>query len=371
MSWIIGGESVKQPIQTTPNNTDNTNRNGLSATKKQLIRPALGRFFLLLIIAVIPLSAKAGVLDSIGNFIDKAKAGEKRSTEAAEPSNATTIPLLQAPNSGNQLTPQNNTAVITKEDTIIASDNPAKKTDAGAAQQNRGEISVYVVKEGDSLSEIAELFNVTVNTIYWANDIEDPSLIKIGDSLVILPIAGIRHVVKAGDTVSGIAEKYQADMDEILSYNQLESADKIIIGDTLTIPGGNISNPTTKRYASTKKSSSQSANLIHPLPGSVRSQGIHGYNAVDLAAGPGTPIRAAARGQVVIAKAGGWNGGYGTYIVIKHSNGVQTLYAHNSRNIVTAGQSVSQGQTIGYVGNTGKSTGPHLHFEVRGARNPF
>ena len=178
-------------------------------------------------------------------------------------------------------------------------------------------------------------------------------------------------MVKKGDTVSDIAEKYQADVDEILSYNQLESADKIIIGDTLTIPWGDIDKPPERHYAGTKGNSRSVISLSHPLPSSRRTQGIHGYNAVDLAAGPGTPIRAAAPGQVVISKAGGWNGGYGTYIVIKHSDGVQTLYAHNSRNSVTTGQSVVGGQTIGYVGNTGRSTGAHLHFEVRGARNPF
>jgi murein DD-endopeptidase MepM/ murein hydrolase activator NlpD len=72
-----------------------------------------------------------------------------------------------------------------------------------------------------------------------------------------------------------------------------------------------------------------------------------------------------------MATSGGWNGGYGTYIVIKHENGTQTLYAHNSSNTVSVGDEVEQGDVIGYVGQTGKATGPHLHFEVRGAKNPF
>ena len=83
----------------------------------------------------------------------------------------------------------------------------------------------------------------------------------------------------------------------------------------------------------------------------------------------GTP--SAAGGQVIIAKASGWNGGYGSYIVIKHTNGTQTLYGHLSRVDVTVGESVAQAETIGAIGNTGKSTGPHLHFEVRGGKNPF
>ena len=103
----------------------------------------------------------------------------------------------------------------------------------------------------------------------------------------------------------------------------------------------------------------------------MRTQGIHGYNAVDLAAGYGSPIRAAAAGEVIVSKASGWNGGYGQYIVIRHANGAQTLYSHMMRNDVGVGSYVSQGQVIGGMGSTGKSTGTHLHFEVRGARNPF
>ena len=80
---------------------------------------------------------------------------------------------------------------------------------------------------------------------------------------------------------------------------------------------------------------------------------------------------ASASGEVIISRAGGWNGGYGSYVVIKHSNGTQTLYAHNSRNNVSVGDYVNQGDIIAFVGSTGKSTGPHVHFEIRGARNPF
>ncbi|MCK5059525.1 MAG: M23 family metallopeptidase, partial [Candidatus Pacebacteria bacterium] len=109
---------------------------------------------------------------------------------------------------------------------------------------------------------------------------------------------------------------------------------------------------------------------IKPVNGR-KSQGLHGYNAVDIAAPYGTPIVAAASGVVIISRATGWNGGYGGYVVISHNNGTQTLYAHMSSDIVSVGDVVQQGQVIGYVGSTGRSTGPHLHIEVRGARNPF
>ena len=93
--------------------------------------------------------------------------------------------------------------------------------------------------------------------------------------------------------------------------------------------------------------------------------------AVDLAGGYGSTIRAAASGEVIVSKQSGWNGGYGQDIVVRHGNGTQTLYAHLSRNDVGVGAYVSQGQVIGGMGSTGRSTGTHLHFEVRGASNPF
>ena len=95
-------------------------------------------------------------------------------------------------------------------------------------------------------------------------------------------------------------------------------------------------------------------------------------DVLDLAAPIGTPILASAAGDVIVAKEGGWNAGYGNYVVIQHDNGSETLYAHQSKVVVSQGEHVVQGQVIGYVGTTGKSTGPHVHFEIRdGIRNPF
>jgi murein DD-endopeptidase MepM/ murein hydrolase activator NlpD len=98
---------------------------------------------------------------------------------------------------------------------------------------------------------------------------------------------------------------------------------------------------------------------------------LHGHNGIDLAAPVGTPVLASAGGKVIVSRMGGYNGGYGIYVVISHSNGTQTLYAHLNANWVSVGEEVVQGQVIGTVGRTGRVTGPHLHFEVRGAKNPF
>jgi murein DD-endopeptidase MepM/ murein hydrolase activator NlpD len=245
-------------------------------------------------------------------------------------------------------------------------------------------ISIYQVKEGDTLSQIANMFDVSVNTIKWANNLEGGAY--PGQSLVILPISGIKHTVKSGGTIGDIAKKYGADAKEIALFNGISVDAQLEEGQEIIVPNVDLAQSDTKKAtkatakSSTKSSGSSTASsgggssnwMIKPINGAVRTQGIHGYNAVDLAAPVGTPIYAAAEGTVIIANSNGaWNGGYGNYVVIKHANGAQTLYAHMSSVLVSVGESVSQGVQIGAVGMTGKSTGAHLHFEVRGAKNPF
>ncbi len=248
---------------------------------------------------------------------------------------------------------------------------------------NDGQISVYIVQEGDTLSDIAEKFDVSVNTIKWANDIKDPSTIKVGQRLVILPVTGIRYTIKRGGTLRDVIKKYGGDLQEAVEYNGVGPDEELAKGTVVIIPNGSMPGDNhkkaTKRNFSSARTSYQrnagrdvSGYFVHPLNRiGVRTQGVHGRNAVDIGAPIGTPIIASASGEVILARKSGWNGGYGIYTVIKHPNGTQTLYAHMSRNISYVGQKVVQGQVIGYVGNTGRSTGPHVHFEVRGARNPF
>lgn len=243
------------------------------------------------------------------------------------------------------------------------------------------EISVYIVREGDNLSQIAEMFGVTSNTIRWANDIGVKGTIQPGQTLVILPVVGVQHTIEDGDTLKSLAKKYDADLEEMMQFNGLEDGATLALGEKIMIPGGEVIAP--KPTARTSGSRGATSPLrgasgpsidgyyIHPVPGSRKSQGLHGYNALDFAAPIGTPIRASASGKVIISRASGWNGGYGNYIVVDHPNGTQTLYSHLSQNIVWVGQHVVQGQVLGYMGSTGRSTGPHLHFEVRGAKNPF
>lgn len=254
-----------------------------------------------------------------------------------------------------------------------------------------GRISTYVVREGDSLSAIADMFNVSGNTILWANSISKGDL-KPGMTLVILPVSGVRHTVASGDSLQSLAKKYGSEAAEIASYNGISSADELVKGNVVIIPGGELATASKKpaakkpvaaasiktggsmgsvRSTGNTSDASISGAFTNPAPAGRLSQGIHGWNGVDIAAPSGTPIYAAAGGTVIVSRVGGWNGGYGNYVVIDHGNGVQTLYAHMSTDDVSVGESVARGQKIGSVGNTGQSTGYHVHFEVRGAKNPF
>lgn len=246
--------------------------------------------------------------------------------------------------------------------------------------QSAGQISLHVVREGESLSVIASLYQVSTNTILWANDIKDASTIQPGDTLLILPVSGVQYTVKSGGTLADVAKLFDADIDEIAIFNGIDVDAKLTAGTQLIVPGGNLipkKTTTTKTSSTAKKVASAvlpeiSGYYGNPVPGARLTQGIHGYNGVDLGAPNGTPVYAAAAGTVIVVKNnGGYNGGYGNYIVISHPNGTQTLYAHLSSVSTSVGATVSKGDYIGGVGSTGRSTGNHLHFEVRGAVNPF
>jgi len=246
-------------------------------------------------------------------------------------------------------------------------------------------ISLYVVRPGDTLSDIADMFGVSVNTIVWANDLASTRDIHPGEQLLILPVSGIEHTVAKGETLKSIAEKYNADATEIAQYNGLDASATLAVGSTVIIPGGELSTPipTTNAHAIIRGRAVYEPYLGGtgpayadyyevPVQGGILTQGLHGWNAVDIGAARGTPIHAAAPGTILVARNNGaWNGGYGNYVVITHDNGTQTLYAHMSHTIVSPGQVVGRGQTIGYVGMTGMTTGAHVHFEIRGAKNFF
>ena len=319
-------------------------------------------------IIIVPLSVQAGLFKDES---DDVKEVVEIMPEVSQTGTLVETPVLSALQNPNPQASRGGAEVVVN-DGVLVSVGPVSEDVISNTQTSSGEISIYTVREDDTLSHIADMYGVTVNTILWANDLTKASSIREGQVLVILPIVGVRHDVKKGDTLSKIAKEYEGNEEEILSYNQLDNED-LVVGSTIVIPGGSMHTAPVVAKASPTKTSGASGKgwLSHPAPGAKRSQGIHGYNGVDLAAPVGTTIRAAAAGEVIISKSSGWNGGYGRYIVIRHSNGAQTLYAHLSSNSVGVGAYVGQGQVIGGMGSTGKSTGSHLHFEVRGGSNPF
>ncbi|GIK74769.1 MAG: hypothetical protein BroJett021_37570 [Chloroflexota bacterium] len=244
-------------------------------------------------------------------------------------------------------------------------------------ENSRPEVFYYSVKAGDTVLGIAKRFGLQPETLMWSNSFieQNPDRLKIGDQVRILPVDGVLHVVKRGDTLSGIASKYETDMQSIVQYaaNGMTSVnDPLPIGKEIVVPGG------TKPYvaptvgnASTAYSVARpagalagSGNFSWPAAGYISQGYWRGHPAIDIAGWLGAPVTAADSGYVVLA-GGGWNGGYGNYVIIDHGNGFTTLYAHLNSIFVKPGETVSRGQQVGTMGNTGNSTGAHLHLEIR------
>jgi len=259
-------------------------------------------------------------------------------------------------------------------------------------------ISSYTVTHGDTVAGVAARFGVSEGTIREANGLSSTAVLHVGEVLTILPITGITHIVQSGDTFQSLAKKYDADASDIADYNNLDMSDNLVVGSSIIIPNGEVTitkTVTNKKTGKTTKivvtgtglksgSPVSASYYIQPIKTNgttiVKTQGFHGaYNAIDIGAPKYTPIHAMADGVVITANGPtcpaeapiDWDGGYGNMTVIKHGNGTETLYAHQTCLEVSVGESVTQGQVIGKVGHTGhvegRNGGYHLHFEIRGA----
>jgi murein DD-endopeptidase MepM/ murein hydrolase activator NlpD len=228
----------------------------------------------------------------------------------------------------------------------------------------------YTVESGDSASSIADKFGVSMETVLWANgNLEDnPDFLADGDVLTVLPVSGVYHTVVKGDTLASIAQQYKALVKDITGYegNYLQEPYEITIGQKLIVPGGR--KPYQVRHVvewsgtvpeGAKRGTGQ---FGYPISGFISQRYNEYHHGLDIAAPKGTPVKAADSGYVALV--GRNDLSYGNYVVIDHGNGFQTLYGHFDVVYVKAGQSVGKGQTIGLCGSTGKSTGPHVHFEV-------
>ena len=243
------------------------------------------------------------------------------------------------------------------------------KTTSNIEELRNGLLS-YKIEDGDNLSQVAAKFGISVNTIIWANNIEDSSLIKDGQELVILPVSGVLHVVEESETIDSIAELYGVEINEIATFND----GNISAGDTVVVP---YAKPKSEKIAIYGGSNlpNLSGYFINPVANGWNWGLLHDGDAVDVAAACGTPIVASADGLVIsVGLISNWNSGYGGFIRLEHPNGTKTFYAHTSANLVDIGDRVSRGGNIANVGNTGRVYGPtgcHVHFGVTGAQNPL
>lgn len=238
-----------------------------------------------------------------------------------------------------------------------------------ASEGLRGEVVEYVVKSGDTLSSIAKMYGISVDTIIWANSLSAKASIKIGQKLKIPPVTGIIHKVGRGETVYSIAKKYGVEPQEIVDFpfNSFANDETfaLSIGQSLTVPNGVMPEQRTTSQSSTYVAVVQgggSGNFIWPTSGRITQRYSWYHPAVDIADKSGPAVVAADSGTVVSVIYSRF--GYGNHIVIDHGNGFKTLYAHLNKIYVSAGNKVSQGQSIGQMGSTGRSTGTHLHLEI-------
>lgn len=238
----------------------------------------------------------------------------------------------------------------------------------------------YTVQAGDTIGKVATSFNISINTILWANNLSFTSYIKEGQKLVIPPTSGVLHKVVRGDTISKIAKLYGASEQLINDFNKIENG-SLKAGENVMVPGGRIiytpkpSSGTAYNNQTGKSSTVRVDTSDIPASGGGRmywpsacqriSQYYRGWlhTGVDIACPWGTSVRAAESGIVERVQYG--KTGYGYNIMINHGGGKVTLYGHLSKIMVEAGDRVTKGQLIANEGSTGRSTGPHLHFEVR------
>lgn len=221
-------------------------------------------------------------------------------------------------------------------------------------------VSVHRVAPGENLYTIASKFGIDVNTILGANELEDINRISVGQELRILSQKGVMHTIKSGENLWEVARQYKVSIDDIIGANGIEDAGRLKVGQELFVPGGT---PTKDLNYYRSKAGPE---FIWPVRGRISSK--YGqrwgrmHHGIDIAVVTGTRVKASASGRVSFA---GYSTSYGYLVILKHDNGYETRYAHNSKLLVKTGQRVNQGQVVALSGNTGRSTGPHLHFEIR------
>ena len=235
----------------------------------------------------------------------------------------------------------------------------------------RDKILDYTVERGDTLSTIAQKFGVSIETIRWANNLINDN-ITVGDNLKILPVTGIAHKVAKGESVYSIAKKLDSDAQKIVDFPFNDFANpetfSLVEGQILIVPDGvkPAEQPTFRRqvFIASGPVTISGLGFTWPARGIVSQFAAWYHMAIDIAASIGSPVVAAQNGVVNSVNVGTWDGGYGTSVYVRNGD-VETHYAHLGGINVSVGQSVNAGSTVlGWIGMTGRTTGPHVHFEV-------
>lgn len=244
------------------------------------------------------------------------------------------------------------------------------------SRKTRTEISEYIVQAGDTASTIASAFGVSINTILWENNLSSVTLLRPGQKIRVLPTSGVGHTIRSGETLSRVAKLYGVETELILRANNLGSPEEIRPGQKLIIPGGKKIAPKVKPQAAPSRvlarfipqapAGAPGGRFLWPTTARHITQYFGWrHTGVDIGGAIGTPLFAAEEGVVIKAAGSGWNGGYGKMVIIDHGDGVTTLYGHATQVLVSQGEHVNKGQAVALMGSTGRSTGSHIHFEVR------
>ncbi len=239
----------------------------------------------------------------------------------------------------------------------------------------RSEVLSYKVASGDTLSGLANKFNVSVETIKWANNLGDSDTLAPNQTLNIPPVTGVVITVKKGDTLDSVAKTYSADKQTIADFpfNYLDESFALKVGQPLYIPNGVMPLPPSAKVVVPSRALQYnfvagSGFLSWPVPAMISQYFSWFHPALDLDSPYGTPIYAAHAGTIIDAKKQTYS--FGWYCIESFGDGWTIAYAHMSAQYCYVGENVAQGQLLGLIGATGYATGPHLHFEVRQNGNP-
>lgn len=256
---------------------------------------------------------------------------------------------------------------------VLGAATEAPATATLESEKPRDKVLEYSVQDGDTVSSIAGKFGVSEETILWQNDLTKKSVLKPGHRIEVLPVTGVIHKVQKGETIYSIAKKYQTEPQGILDFpfNTFVNDETfaLAVGQTVIVPEGTppAQAPAPSAFARRTPDAgtvTASGSFIWPASGNISQRYSWYHKAIDISNKSAPEIIAADAGTVTVA---GWpsNEGYGNRVIVDHGNGYETLYAHMAKVYVSVGQRVKRGDPVGQMGSTGRSTGVHLHLEVR------